>query len=174
MPEAIVIEEYDPAWPKKFEEERVLLEGVFPETAVIEHIGSTAVPGLAAKPIIDIVIGVSRLDEAEARVQDLALLGYEYVPEYEASIPERRYFRKPRHGIREYHLHCVLTGSDFWRRHLAFRNYLRVHPEEAGAYATLKKQLAAVAANDRVGYTDGKGPFIGAILRKAGVIEAAS
>jgi GrpB-like predicted nucleotidyltransferase (UPF0157 family) len=111
------------------------------------------------------MLGVSRLDEAEARVPDLALLGYQYIPEYEASIPERRYFRKPRNGIREYHLHCVLSGSDFWRRHLVFRDYLRARPEETAAYATLKKELAAVSGKDRVGYTDGKGPFIQRILR---------
>jgi GrpB-like predicted nucleotidyltransferase (UPF0157 family) len=172
MSEPVVIVDYDPAWPKKFLDERILLEGVFPKTAVIEHIGSTAVPRLAAKPIIDIMVGVSRLDEAEARVPDLALLGYEYVPEYEALLPERRYFRKPRHGLREVHLHCVLPGSDFWIRHLAFRDYLRANPDAATAYVTLKKELAAASGNDRDAYTDGKGPFIREILRKAGIVEA--
>jgi GrpB-like predicted nucleotidyltransferase (UPF0157 family) len=173
MSDAVVIVEYDPAWRKKFEDERVLLQGVYPKTAVIEHIGSTAVPGLAAKPIIDIMVDVSRLEEAEARVSDLARLGYQYVPEYEALIPERRYFRKPRHGNREYHLHCVLTDSDFWKRHLAFRDYLRANPAAATAYVRLKKELAAASGNDRDAYSDGKGPFIRSILRKAGIVEAA-
>lgn len=167
MSEPIVIHEYDQAWPRKFDEERVLLEGIFPETAIIEHIGSTAVPGLAAKPIIDIMIGMSYLDEAVARVPDLSRLGYAYVPEYETLLPERRHFRKPHNGVREYHLHCVLKHSDFWKEHLAFRDHLRRHPEAASAYAIRKKELAARFGNDRDGYTDGKGPFIRAILRKA-------
>jgi GrpB-like predicted nucleotidyltransferase (UPF0157 family) len=171
VPQPVVIAEYDPAWVTKFEEERMLLEGVFSETAVIEHIGSTAVPGLASKPIIDIMVGVSHLEEAEARVSDLARLEYQYVPEYERLIPERRYFRKPRNGAREYHLHCVLSGGDFWKRYVVFRDYLRAQPEAAMAYAILKKELAAVSANDRDRYTNGKGPFIRAILSKAGIIE---
>ena len=110
--------------------------------AVVERVGSTAVPGLGAKPVIDVMVGVSQLAEAEGRIGALEGAGYEYVQKYEIELPERRYFRKPRLGPSAYHLHCVVKGSSFWVRHLAFRDYLRAHPESAAAYCELKRELA--------------------------------
>ena len=166
MTESVIVVPYDPDWPRRFEEERAVLAAVFAEgEATIEHVGSTAVPGLGAKPIIDIMLGVTRLTEAEGRRAALDAAGYEYVQQYEDELPERRYFRKPRVGPRKYHLHCVVTGGDFWARHLAFRNYLRAHPEAVAAYYALKRELAMRCSKED--YTDAKSPFIEGILANA-------
>ncbi len=161
MTELVVVVPHDPRWPAAFERERARLEEVFAGTgAVIEHVGSTAVPGLAAKPIIDIMVGLGALAQAEARVDALAGLGYEYVPEYEHEIPERRYFRRPAIRPRTHHLHCVERGSDFWSRHLAFRDRLRRDGRVARAYGELKMRLAEVHRTDAPAYTAAKSPFI--------------
>src|SRR5574337_1417446 len=166
---AIVMVEYEPRWPALFEEERARLHATTgPLLAAIEHVGSTAVPGLAANPIIDILGGVRDLREVTRYVAAFEGIGYEYVPEYEVGIPERRYFRKPRtgQGPRTHHLHIVELTSTFWRRHLLFRDYLRTHPAALREYADLKRRLAAEYGDDGRGYTDAKGPFIESILRR--------
>jgi GrpB-like predicted nucleotidyltransferase (UPF0157 family) len=164
------IVEHDPRWATLFEEEKVRLFAVAGDVLVnIEHIGSTAVPGLAAKAIIDIMGGVKRLGDTGRSVSALEGLGYEYVPQYEIYIPERRYFRKPRtgEGPRTHHLHVVEMTSDFWRRHLLFRDYLKTHPEAAREYADLKRHLAAVHGDDGWAYTDAKTTFIATIVTRA-------
>lgn len=134
-PERVEIVPYDPFWPERFEAERLVLAEVFAGLEVgIEHVGSTAVPGLGAKPIVDIMLGAADLAAIEQRIAALEAAGYRYVPEHEAQIPERRYLRKPRRGPSVFHLHCVVTGGAFWLRQLAFRDYLRAHPEAAAAY----------------------------------------
>jgi len=164
----VVIVPYDPEWPRRFEAERHILTNVFAGCkAIVEHVGSTAVPGLGAKPVLDIMIGVPLLIEAERRIPALEAHGYEYVEEYERELPDRRYFRKPRLGPRAVHLHCVLTGSDFWIRHLAFRDHLRAHPDTAAAYDELKRRLATRVS--KAEYTDAKSPFIENVLASAGV-----
>ena len=162
----ITIVPYDPDWPRRYDRERVVLGTVFGECeAVIEHVGSTAVGGLGAKPVIDVIVGLLRLADAEERTGALEAVGYEYVQEYEKQLPERRYFRKPRSGPSAYHLHCVLKGSAFWVRHLAFRDYLRTHPDAAAAYYQLKCELAARFSKEE--YTEAKSPFIEGILGSA-------
>jgi GrpB-like predicted nucleotidyltransferase (UPF0157 family) len=164
----VVIVPWNPEWPREFEQERGRLEETFASmNAVVEHIGSTAVPGLAAKPVIDIMVGVTALSEAEARIDSLRALGYEYVPAYEAQLPQRRYFRKPLATPRTHHLHCVVQGSSFWQDQLAFRDYLRAYPAAAQAYATLKLNLALQYAADREAYSEGKSEFIISILNHA-------
>lgn len=163
----IYIVPYDPDWPTRFRREYEPLADVFrDEPAAIEHVGSTAVPGLGAKPIIDIMVGVSALKHVGERIAHLLALDYAYVPEYEVELPDRRYFRKPRAGPRSYHLHCVVRGGDFWRRHLAFRDYLRHNPDAARAYYELKIELAAEYRFDGVAYTEAKSGFIESILEK--------
>lgn len=130
--------------------------------AVIEHVGSTAVPGLGGKPVIDVMVGLPALVEVEGRIPALEAAGYEYVQEYEKRFPERRYFRKPRLGPRAFQVHCVVKGSDFWIRHLAFRDYLRVHPESAAAYHNLKRDLAKRFRKKE--YTEAKSSFIEGVL----------
>ena len=164
---------YRTEWPVLFAREAQLLEEIFMGTnAQIEHVGSTAVPGLGAKPIIDIMIGVHSLLDAEYRVSELARIEYEYVPEYEAELPDRRYFRKPFTRPRTHHLHVVALGSEFWKKHLRFRDYLRAHPDIAGEYYELKLQLAEAARVTGV-YTENKSPFVARVLALAEAEEDA-
>ena len=166
MTNRVSIVPYDPDWPRQFDEERRGLAAVWSGSdATIEHIGSTAVPGLGAKPVIDVLIGVPILVEIDDRMSALEAAGYEYVQEYEKQLPDRRYFRKPRFGPRTFHLHCVVLESDFWIRHLAFRDYLRAHPEAAAAYYALKCELAMRVSKED--YTEAKSPFIEAVLASA-------
>lgn len=166
MTPPVGIVSYDPEWPRRFDDERRLLAAVFAGTdARIEHVGSTAVPGLGAKPIIDILIGVPTLAEVERRIPALEAEGYDYAPEYETQLPDRRYFRKPRVLPRAFHLHCVVTGSDIWIRQRAFRDHLRAHPEAAAAYDALKRELTRRVSKQE--YTAAKGPFIESILAAA-------
>ena len=163
MTNRVIIVPYDPDWPRRFDEERRLLAAVFEGSdAVVEHVGSTAVPGLGAKPVIDIMVGVPALVEAEGRIPALEAAGYEYVPKYETQLPLRRYFRKPRLGPRIFHVHCVATGGDLWIRHLAFRDHLRGHPESAAAYYSLKRELALRVSKEE--YAEAKSPFIEGVL----------
>jgi len=157
----VVIVDYDPRWPALYEEEKDrIVAASGPVVLAIEHIGSTAVPGLAAKPVIDIMVGIQTLDEAPALYDPLAAIGYEYAPEFEELIPERRFFRKGPAEFRTHHLHVVEFGDDFWVRHLLFREYLRRHAEAAHNYAQLKRKLAAQYGGNRQGYTEAKTDFI--------------
>jgi len=166
---SVIIVEYDPKWPVIYEQEKAKILGVIGSKVVaIEHVGSTAVSGLGAKPIIDIMVGVADLSDAKECIEPLRSIGYEYVPEYEASMPERRYFRKgPRVPNQHFHLHMVEYKSDFWTRHLLFRNYLRTHAKTAQQYYQLKKKLAGKHGADREGYTEAKTAFIQSVVTKA-------
>ena len=164
----IVIVPYAEAWPSTFAQERDQLARLFPEAGTcIEHIGSTAVPGLAAKPIIDILIGVTTLAQVEVRVDDLARLGYEYMPQHECVLPQRRFFAKPLVRPRRFHLHGVVVGEAFWKEHIAFRDALRSSRALASEYETLKRGLAAQFGNDRESYTDAKSGFITRVVHRA-------
>jgi GrpB-like predicted nucleotidyltransferase (UPF0157 family) len=164
--EPVKVVEYDPAWPELYERERDLIGGSLGDlVAAIEHVGSTAVPGLGAKPIIDMMIGLRGLVDGEACVGPLEELGYEYKGEF--GIPGRLYFRKIVEGKRRYQIHMVEAGSDFWERHLLFRDYLRGHPDEAVDYYELKVRLAAEFGTDREGYTEAKTEFIRSMEAKA-------
>ena len=161
------IAEYDPAWPGLFERERGLIAGALGDlAAAIEHVGSTAVPGLGGKPVIDMMVAVRDVfDEGQRCVAPLEGLGYEY--RGEAGIPERLYFRKISGGKRSHQIHMVEHKSDFWERHILFRDYLRRHPDEAEAYYDLKVRLAMEFRMDREGYTEAKTRFIEAALARA-------
>ena len=164
----IVVESYCAEWPEIFTKEADLIQrfiGTY--ITVIEHIGSTSVPGLAAKPIIDMLIGVKSLADTPRFVAALQKLDYVYVPEHEADLPERRYLYKQKNGEDTFHLHMVETGSEFFSRHIAFRDYLRSHPESVAEYASLKFRLAREFGSDRAGYTDAKTEFIQSIERAA-------
>ena len=161
----IQVADYDPQWPLTFAEISRVIGSTLGDLAVsIEHVGSTAVPGLAAKPVVDIMPGLRSLDDSPHIVKPLQKLGYQYFPEHETVMPERRYFALPagaeHRGRRRFHLHIVEAASAFWRRHLAFRNHLRAHPDVAGEYAALKRRLAAEYRSDREGYTEAKTEFI--------------
>lgn len=162
------IEAYDPRWPSMFEEDKgKILEAVGEHVAAVEHIGSTSVPGLAAKPIIDVMVAVRRLADAPACVGPLAAIGYEYVPEHEAVMPERRFFRRGPRGAGTHHLHMVEWSSEFWEAHLLFRDYLRAHAGAAARYEKLKRELAAAHGSDRGAYTEAKTDFIESTVERA-------
>ena len=166
----IEIVPYNPEWPGRFDEIKELFYSTFGgKIAGIEHIGSTSVPGLGAKPIIDVLLGVNRLSDAEDIIPAMEQLGYEYVFKYEDIMPERRYFVKYLNdtGKSIHHIHSVEINSDFWVRHLLFRDYLREHPAVRDEYFELKKKLAAIDWEDKMGYTDAKTDFIREIEKKA-------
>ena len=151
---------HDPTWSVKAEQEAHRLQNTLGDIVVaIHHIGSTAIPGIYAKPIIDILLEVDELEHLDQRVPAMEILGYESMGEY--GIPERRYFRKNnQHGIRTYQVHAFKAGSDAGERHLAFRDYLIAHPDAAQAYSALKRTQAAEHPDDIQAYMDGKDPFI--------------
>ncbi|WP_373045424.1 GrpB family protein [Vulgatibacter sp.] len=155
----------DPTWPAAFAREAARLREAAGDTpVVIEHIGSTAVPRLLAKPTVDVLVGVPTLADADALVPKLQALGYDYVQAFEAQLPRRRFLRTP---SGTFHLHVVERGGAFWYEHLAFRDWLRSHADDARRYGFLKQQLAQRYTNDREAYTDGKAPFVAEILRQA-------
>ncbi len=162
--EPIQLASPDPTWPARFEQERVLLEEAIGEwiSGGVHHVGSTAVPGMEAKPIIDILIGVDSLQSSLVCFESLAKLEYLYAPYLRT---EMHWFCKPHPARRTHHLHLVPTGSRRYRDELAFRDRLRAAPEIAARYATLKRELAVRHADDRDAYTEGKGTFIAATLQ---------
>ena len=167
MRRPIKIAEYNPQWPTHYEEDKAeILRVIGDKVQAIEHVGSTAVPGLGAKPIIDVMVAIRHLSEAPECIEPLRSIGYEYVPEYEEFIPERRYFHggPPEHHK---HLHMVEQTSWFWKRHLLFRDYLRAHPEAARQYQKLKEELAAKYGADMEGYSDAKTSFIESAVARA-------
>ncbi|MGB6836379.1 MAG: GrpB family protein [Dehalococcoidia bacterium] len=167
--EPVLVVKYDPEWPRRYEEERArIITALGGLIAGIEHVGSTAVPGLGGKPVIDIMIGVARFEDGERCVAPLEGLGYEY--RGEAGIPGRLFFRKGQ--PRTHQVHLVEQGRDFWEDHLLFRDFLRVHTEIAEDYYNLKKELAAKFRTDREVYADAKTPFIQAVLDRARAAQA--
>lgn len=164
--EPIVLVPYDPAWPQRFEEERArLLEVLGPWLAgPIEHIGSTAVPGLTAKPVIDIMAAVVDLPSSLDARAALAPLDYLYFP-YRSDV--MHWFCKPSPARRTHHLHLIPVRSPLWEDRLLFRDYLRGAPSAAEEYASLKTALAAQYRFDREAYTEAKGSFVQEILSRA-------
>lgn len=173
-PRPIIISPYDAKWRDIYEDEKQkILRVIANKIIAIEHIGSTAVPNLAAKPIIDIMVGVKDFAIAKKCIEPLKTIEYEYVPQYEVDIPDRRFFnRGPNLPNQHFHLHMVIYGENFWVTHLLFRDYLRSHPEIALQYQTLKQKLAKQYVTDIMGYCDGKSEFIQNIVRLAIVEEA--
>ncbi len=161
----VVVQPYSTDWPRQFDAVRNELRLAFgPMDVAIEHIGSTAVPGLAAKPVIDVLLGAASLADVEAKIAPLGALGYEYVPKYETELPMRRYFVKGPPTARRVHVHAVVHGSAIWRNHVSFRDALRENGALRNEYQDLKLHLAAQFAADKAAYTDAKGPFIQATL----------
>lgn len=162
---AIEIVPYDPLWTTKFAEERALISKALARWIVgdPEHIGSTAVPGLAAKPIIDIMAPVETLVDAAHAIEAAASLDYLYFP-YKVEV--MHWFCKPSPAARSHHLHLVPLGSRLWHERLAFRDALRSDPELRHRYQELKLRLARVHRNDREAYTDAKTPFIVDVLKR--------
>jgi GrpB-like predicted nucleotidyltransferase (UPF0157 family) len=169
MTDELVISAYDPAWPLRFGQERErILAAVGAYIEDVQHIGSTSVPGLGAKPIIDLQVSVRDLAAVALCVAPLTDIGYEYLGEY--GVPGRHYFHKPAQRLfaeRTHHLQIVEQGGEQWRNCLIFRDYLRTHPEVAQSYERLKRDLANQFGTDREGYTAAKTAFVQAVLDAA-------
>ena len=164
--DAIILMPYDSRWVDDFERESALVKAALGDVLVeLHHIGSTAIPGIVAKPVIDMLAVVTDVAVLDTRLW-LEHLGYEAKGEF--GISGRRYFRKnSAQGVRTHQLHSYTAGSPQIRRHLAFRDYLRSNPNEAQQYAKLKKDLAQRFATDIEGYADAKTEFIREIERRA-------
>jgi GrpB-like predicted nucleotidyltransferase (UPF0157 family) len=170
MPEPIIIADYNPEWPVLYEQEsRRLLGAIGDFTDGIEHVGSTSVPGLAAKPTIDILVGVHDDCDLDRSVAPMQALGFEYLPKYEDRMPYRRLFHRRAPGdAYRVNVHLVRLGHDFWERDLLFRDYLRAHPKTAAEYERLKRGLATQYDREHVNdYADAKTPFIRAVEERA-------
>ena len=167
--DAVRVDEYTPEWNGLYREEAERLRAAIGCYVLdIQHIGSTSIPGLAGKPIIDIGIAVENFEDSAVCIEPLVRLGYEY--KGEAGIPRRHYFVRGQPTA--YHLHVDEIDSDDWRRIIRFRDYLRAHPDTANAYAELKRRLAEQYPNDRPAYLAGKTDFIRQVLEGEAVTES--
>ncbi|MBN8571609.1 MAG: GrpB family protein [Ignavibacteria bacterium] len=184
---------YNPAWKNKFEEEKKNLSQLLKQfNPVIEHIGSTAVEGLGAKPVVDIQIGIRKYEDLNFMVDKMISAGYVYYKKYEDVLPDRRYFVKASNPNNEFlpqilytyednfdrkehphlfHIHTVELNSGWWRRHIAFRDYLRRNDAARDEYYKLKIELAEKEWEDKNDYTDAKTEFVKSIERLAGYNE---
>jgi GrpB-like predicted nucleotidyltransferase (UPF0157 family) len=167
MPVLLRIEPHQDRWSLDFAAEAVRIQDALGSTLKrLHHIGSTAIPDIYAKPIIDILADVVSLDALDEQSADMQALGYECLGEF--GIPGRRYFRKDDGaGFRTHQIHAFTHGSSHLARHLAFRDYLRFHPEVARAYCELKRSLVDRCDGDIEAYIDGKDQFIRDIERDA-------
>ena len=170
MGDAIEIVPYDSAWPAHFDVEANRLRTALGAAALrIDHVGSTAVPGLDAKPIIDIQISVAEVRNADGYRIPLEELGYLYT--HDPDFPEYPFFGKPHAYPRTHHVHVCTAGGPEEHRHLAFRDYLRSHADVAQEYAAFKRRIAprfrAEVYEDRVAYADAKSAFIDPVQREA-------
>lgn len=167
----IRIVDYDPSWPRQFAAEADAIRHVLGDLALrIEHVGSTSVPGLAGKPVIDIQVSVGALESLLPYMEPLATIGYRHVPlgDIDAIYP---FFQKPSIWPSTHHVHLCVAGSEHERRHVAFRDYLRDHPAVAQEYVDLKRRLAAEHRGDtlesREKYSLSKSSFVSSVLDRA-------
>lgn len=158
---------YDAAWPTLFDAEKARLEPLLAawRSGPVEHIGSTAVAGLVAKPVIDVMVGVASLIESQPAIIALTDAGYQYSA-YKTNV--MHWFCKPSFAFRTHHLHLVPYGSPLWLDRLAFRDLIRTDAKWRDAYLALKLELAAKFEHDRDAYTEGKSPFIQRALASVG------
>ncbi|GAB4554703.1 MAG: GrpB family protein [Phycisphaerales bacterium] len=161
--------EYAPTWPEAFRAMKREVEGVLADRGHVEteHIGSTSVPGMPSKPMIDLMTGLERLDQHEACIEPLESLGYVYKGEF--GLPGRHFFVMGEPATA--HLHLVEHGSHFWRLNLFFRSILRDDPSARERYLAVKRELADKHADSRPDYTAGKDGIIKSLLREAGWTE---
>ncbi|MFC3286173.1 GrpB family protein [Litchfieldella rifensis] len=163
--ETVALVPYDPQWPALFNAERDRLLGLFPAQLLdVQHIGSTAIPGMPAKPIIDILAGVESMAVADSLCEPLLDSHYTTSAEFNAALTDRRWFMRWANGHRTHHLHVVVLGESDWCRRLRFRDALRADPVLARRYASLKRELAARHRTDREAYTRAKTTFVLSII----------
>jgi GrpB-like predicted nucleotidyltransferase (UPF0157 family) len=167
--EEVALVDYDPSWPDAFAAERARLMAAFPGTFLeIEHIGSTAVPGMRTKPIVDLMAGVRTMEEAIALNAPLCANRYTTPPGMNECMDDRQFFLRHARGKRTHHLHVVVHDSPGWHARLQFRDRLRADDQLRGRYMDLKADLANRFASDRESYTAGKSDFIARAAQKEG------
>ena len=163
---------YQPEWKTLFEQEADLLNSIMGAAAYhIEHVGSTAIDGMSAKPIIDLVVVINSLNEAGSWIPTLEAIGYEYRPDQ--GVPDRLFLAKGPHSRRTHHLSLAEATSEFYIEKLLFRDYLRSHREAFEEYLGLKQELASRHSLDRASYTEGKRVFVERIIQLAQVVDPA-
>ncbi|MDP8932083.1 MAG: GrpB family protein [Actinomycetota bacterium] len=156
---------YDPTWPVRAAEEcHLLVSRLGDVLKVVEHVGSTAVAGLPAKPTLDLLAGTNSIPAVLERVEELEGLGYEYRPASFVTSPDHLFFRKVRNRKRTHHLHVVYMGTAEFQEYLWFRDFLVANPEAAQRYAAFKLELAVECANDRNGYVEKKAEFVAPLM----------
>lgn len=159
--ETVEIVPYDPRWPVEYGVERDRLLRMFPAAfSGIEHVGSTAVPGLAAKPIIDLIVAVPSMEVADVVMHSLVDIGYLFSADFNIKLGDSRWMMKHSNGRRTHHLHMVLPGSSNWLDKIRFRDLLRADAGLAAKYLSLKKDLAQRYSQDREAYTEAKADFV--------------
>lgn len=165
LDERVVVSAYDDSWPDRFEREKERLLGDLEDAVLaIEHIGSTAVPGLDAKPIVDVLIGVAGPPGSRAIIDRVRALGYESFGE--AGVPGRLYFRR-RLPDAAFNVHVVERESTLWCDNLLLRDYLRTHPKDAAEYAAAKRRAASAAPDSLLQYSKLKSPALDVLLIRA-------
>ena len=166
--EHVKLSTYQEDWPVAFARESARLSSALPGVFIaIEHIGSTAVVGMPAKPIIDILAGVKSMSEAERLIEPICRSGYTTSAEFNASLTDRKWFMRFSEGRRTHHLHVAVLGSAVWQERLLFRDVLRSRTNVAASYIALKSELASVYEFDREAYTNGKTNFVRSVLSAA-------
>ncbi len=163
----VEVVEADPSWAGAFEVERRRLTGACPAAVRVEHIGSTSVPGLAAKPTIDVLLVLPARRDLTAAIPTLEGLAYEYVPESFAADPDHLFLHRIHGGKRSHHLHVVAASSPLTDRYLLFRDYLRAQPEAAARYEAVKRDLAVRYPTQRDRYVDEKPAAVERLLAEA-------
>lgn len=162
--EAIHLESYDQQWADRFRDEhQTLVREIGPFTAAIEHFGSTSVPGMTAKPIIDMLVGVENALHSNEIIPRLTAMGYEDLGE--AGIPGRLYLRK--RGSFAYNVHIVLYRGDIWNHNIMIRDYLRAHADEAERYSEIKRRIVSQGTRTLLRYSDEKNVFVEQLLARA-------
>ncbi|WP_240666627.1 GrpB family protein [Longirhabdus pacifica] len=158
--------DYNPEWEQRFFiEKKRMIDVIGDKVSGIEHIGSTSIKGMPAKPIIDILVGISDVADAFQLIEPFSTIQYEYV--HKPELIDRRFFRKGEWGRGTCHVHVCEYHSKEWKEKIWFRDYLSEHPPEAKQYAMVKRTLAVQYAQDRALYSKSKEPFIQAVIEKA-------
>lgn len=167
MSDPIVVCDYDPRWPERYEALRARVAAVLGDLAArIDHVGSTSVPGLAAKPTIDIIVMLRSLDDLSVAIERLAAIGYRH--EGDLGISGREAFATPPgYATHDHHLYVCHPDRPGYAEQVAFRDFLRAHPDVARAYGDLKRALAIAHRNDRRAYTEAKAEFVKDVLARA-------
>jgi GrpB-like predicted nucleotidyltransferase (UPF0157 family) len=162
--EEVTLVPYDRQWPLLFEAERARLQDRFAQLLRVEHFGSTAIADMPAKPIIDILAGVESMAVADALFESIVAFGYQTSREFNAMLPDRRWFMRVTDGRRTHHLHVVQSGAAQWLERLRFRDVLRSNAELARRYGELKRVLAVEHRHDREAYTVAKSEFVASVV----------